>query len=1101
MFKKSFLTLLSAIMLSVAAFAQVTTSTLTGKIVDDQGEEIIGATVVATHEPSGTTYGTVTNFDGRYTIQGMRTGGPYTVEVSYIGYQSVKFTDIMLRLGEVYKLNGYLKISSELLDEVVVVASKSKFSAQKTGATTNISSEQITKLPTINRSITDVARLSPYANGMSFAGGDGRSTNFTIDGANFNNNFGLSPKLPGGGSPISMDAIEEVQVVIAPFDVRQTNFIGGGINAVTKSGTNKFKGTAYSYYYNENMRGNRIDKVDLGDRGQDRRTIYGATLGGPIIKNKLFFFANVEHSKVPMTANSWRASEDGVADPVNFISRCEASDMQKVKDFVKKQYGYDTGSYTSFPADEENTKFLARIDWNINEDHHLAVRVNHTNNTMWRPCNGNSTNAGYRHRGYNRMSEYSMAFANSMYSMDNKVTSLSADLNSHLGDKMSNQLLATYTKIEDIRDTNSSMFPFVDIMAGEKADGSQILEPYMSLGYELFTYNNAVNNKVLTLTDNFTYYLGTHKLTAGASFEHQMANNSYMRNGSGYYRYKSLDDFINMRAPESVCLTYGYDGNLKPAAEVNFNQYGLYLQDEWTPTEDLKISAGIRFDNIAFDNDDLKQNKNIEALDFGGRHIITNQWPKSNIQISPRLGFNWDVFGDKKLTLRGGTGLFTGRLPLVFFTNMPSNAGMVQNVASITTKYDSNGMPSSVDPLLKHFEGPMITDRVKLMEELNKLDKDRFPTSISPENGPIPNSIASVDRDFKMPQVWKSSIAFDYNLPISFPLTLTGEFMYTRNINDVRLENYNMKNPDESWERFKGADNRFIYPKNKYYSDDWADKIRLYDASVLTNTHKGYGWTANVTLKAQPVKNLNLMLAYTHTVMKEISGMPGSNARSAWGGLTTVNGPNMARVQNSQYVVPDRVVASINYRYHKDSYSLFYSGFRPSGGTYVYDGDFNGDGVRGDLMYIPKDDSEINFRDKADREAFWDFVQQDSYLDSHRGQYAEANSVYAPFVHRFDFRWAHDFDIKIGNVDNKFQLSLDIMNVGNLFNSKWGVMKNMSACNWGKILRPAGVDNGTPYFKMNKDRATGEYLSKTFEYNHHQSQCWRMQIGLKYFFN
>lgn len=1088
-------------MLSVAAFAQVTTSTLTGKIVDDQGEEIIGATVVATHEPSGTTYGTVTNFDGRYTIQGMRTGGPYTVEVSYIGYQSVKFTDIMLRLGEMYKLNGYLKVSSELLDEVVVVASKSKFSAQKTGATTNISSDQITKLPTINRSITDVAKLSPYANGMSFAGGDGRSTNFTIDGANFNNNFGLSSKLPGGGSPISMDAIEEVQVVIAPFDVRQTNFIGGGINAVTKSGTNKFKGTAYSYYYNENMRGNRIDKVDLGDRGQDRRTIYGATLGGPIIKNKLFFFANVEHSKVPMTANSWRASEDGVADPVNFISRCKASDMQRVKDFVKKQYGYDTGSYTSFPADEENTKFLARIDWNINEDHHLAVRVNHTNNTMWRPCNGNSTNAGYRHRGYNRMSEYSMAFANSMYSMDNKVTSLSADLNSHLGDKMSNQLLATYTKIEDIRDTNSSMFPFVDILAGENADGSQILEPYMSLGYELFTYNNAVNNKVFTLTDNFTYYLGTHKLTAGASFEHQMANNSYMRNGSGYYRYKSLDDFINMRTPESVCLTYGYDGNLKPAAEVNFNQYGLYLQDEWTPNEDLKISVGIRFDNIAFDDDDLKQNKNIEALDFGGRHIITDKWPKANIQISPRLGFNWDVFGDKKLTLRGGTGLFTGRLPLVFFTNMPSNAGMVQNVTSITTKYDNNGTPVDVDPLLKYFEGPMITDRVKLMEKLNSLDKNKFPTSISPENGPIPNSIASVDRDFKMPQVWKSSIAFDYNLPVSFPLTLTGEFMYTRNINAVRLINYNMKNPDESWERFKGADNRFIYPKNKYYSNDWNEKIRLYDASVLTNTHKGYGWTANVTLKAQPVKNLNLMLAYTHTVMKEISGMPGSNARSAWGGLTTVNGPNMARVQNSQYVVPDRVVASINYRYHKDSYSIFYSGFRPSGGSYVYDGDFNGDGVRGDLMYIPKDDSEINFRDKADRVAFWDFVRQDSYLDSHRGQYAEANSVYAPFVHRFDFRWAHDFDIKVGNVDNKFQISLDIMNVGNLFNSKWGVMKNMSACNWGKILRPAGVDNGTPYFKMNKNRSTGEYLSKTFEYNHHQSQCWRMQIGLKYFFN
>ena len=408
---------------AAAMNAQVTTSAMAGHVSDEQGEDVISALVRVVHQPSGTTYSAITNADGRWAIQGMRVGGPYEVEITYIGYADRTIEDITLQLGETYNINVSLSEDVAELGEVVVTGTRSKFAAEKTGATTNISNSQIMNLPTVSRNISDIARLSPYANGMGFAGGDGRSTNFTLDGANLNNNFGLSSTLPGGGMPISMDALDEVQVVVTPFDVRQTNFIGGGINAVTKSGTNTFKGTAYIYHNNENMHGNRIDDTDLGERGINRNTTYGFTLGGPIVKNKLFFFANAEYAKVPSVINRWRASEDGVADPDNYISRTTVADLQKVRDFMMQRYGYDTGSFTDFPADESNLKLLGRIDWNITDNHRLAVRYNYTKNTAWNAVNGNSSDTGYRLRNMDRLSQYSMSFANSMYSMDNKVSS------------------------------------------------------------------------------------------------------------------------------------------------------------------------------------------------------------------------------------------------------------------------------------------------------------------------------------------------------------------------------------------------------------------------------------------------------------------------------------------------------------------------------------------------------------------------------------------------------------------------------------------------------------------------------------------------------
>ena len=676
---KKIVSFVMALLVSLTVLAQVTTSSLNGRVIDESGEPLYGAVVTAVHTPSGSQYHAIANSDGRYTIEGMRPGSDYEIQFSFLGCQTVTLKDVTLSLGEAYVQNAELKSSNEL-EEVVVVASTSKFTTEKTGASTNISNRQLTSVPMISRSISDVAKISPYANGMSFAGGDGRSTNFTVDGANFNNNFGLSDALPGGGSPISLDAIEEVQVVIAPFDVRQSNFIGGGVNAITKSGTNTFKGSAYTYFQNQDTRGNRINGNDLGARAQESKTIYGFTLGGPIVKNKLFFFVNYEQTMQPGQVIKYRANAGGEANTGN-VSRTTLTDLAAVQKFMSDKYGYDTGSYTDFPADQSNRKILARIDWNIAPGHRLALRYNQTNNVAWNAPNGNSSDTGYRLNGTYRVGNQSMAFANNMYSMENNVRTWSLDYNARFSDRVSNQLLATYSNIEDVRGSKSSQFPHVDIIK-QTPDG--VWQPYMSAGYELFTWNNGVHNKVWTVKDDVTILAGSHKIIAGVNYEHQFANNAYMRNGTGYYRYAWTDevnivDVLN-GTPESFAITYGWNGNLNPNAQVTFNQIGVYAQDEWNISPKFKLTYGIRFDDLMFDEKDIATNKAIIAYDFrDGKKIDTGRWPNNHIQVSPRVGFVWDVKGDKSLKVRGGTGLFQGRLPLVYFTNMPTNAGMVQN--------------------------------------------------------------------------------------------------------------------------------------------------------------------------------------------------------------------------------------------------------------------------------------------------------------------------------------------------------------------------------------------------------------------------------------
>ena len=1104
---KKLLTFFLAMVASITLMAQVTTSSMSGKIVDNQGP-LPGATVIATHVPSGTFYGTTTNSEGRYSLQGMRVGGPYTVEVRFVGYTPSKAENISLKLGETYRRDFMLQSEAIGLGEVVISGEMEK--PISNANSTTISSELITTLPTVNRSIVDVVKVSPYANGMNFAGSDGRSTNFTVDGANFNNNFGLSSSLPGGGTPISVDAIEEIQVVVAPFDVRQSNFVGGGINAITKSGTNQFHGSAYTYYNNQTMRGNMLLGNDLGTRPEESTWTYGATVGGPIVKDKLFFFINAERTEEPSNVIPYRP---GAAD---------AAVLDVVYDKLKNDYGYDAGSYNEYPGGNNNLKLLARIDWNINDNNKLMFRFNKTGNTQWNAPNGNSCDDNFRNRAFDRSSATSFPFSNNMYSMRNDVMSFATELNSRFSTQVSNQFIFTYSDINDVRGTNSSMFPHIDIMSGDadlQANGNFV--PFTSFGYELFSYNNGVKNKVFNATDNVTYYTGNHKITAGLNWERQTASNSYMRNGAGYYRFASVEDFLTGALPLSYCLTVGNNGEANPRGEVTYNQFGLYAQDDWNITDNFKLNFGVRGDGLFFDDSQLMTNNALLEYNMGGNVVNTGKWPTNRVQVSPRVGFTWDATED--LTVRGGTGLFQGRLPLVFFTNMPQNAGMIQSsfvfsgnkpvYDSIAGGYVVNYNPEVEAQLNKLIrpDGTYLTDVDEIINALG------LNTTVTPENGNLAglgSSFNGVDPNFRMPQIWKSMLGIDWNVPVSFPLTFTLEGMFNKTIYGVRLVDWNLKYDmianagDEV--RFNGPDNRVNY---NLLVDEEGNSNYKYGAQnvyVLTNSREGYGYTINAAVNATPCKNLDLYAAYTHTESKEISGMPGSAATSAYSGLYSVDGPTFVTLQRSQYVIPDKVTASVGYMFPSlfdgdgVRVNLFYTAFSAGGNSYFYSNDLNGDGIATDLMYIPNSANDLLWVSDDDKAAFQTLMDNDPYLSSHKGQYAEAYAARSPWAHLLDARIAKTFKKTIGNTTHCFELSANIDNVLNMFNSSWGLYKYSCYGTIGNnAITPLKVDhieNNTPVFSMNK--VDGEYPTSVYTRNDKDkySQCWSLLFGLKYSF-
>jgi hypothetical protein len=1062
-----------------------TTSSMSGNVTDTKGQPLAGATIVATHVPSGTIYGAITDVAGNYSIQNMRVGGPYTLRVSFVGYTSASYSDIILKLGEIYVQNGQLAEMTTTLNEVVVTSglSNSILSSEREGPMTNVSTRELNSLPSITRSITDFTKFTPQSQGNSFGGRDGRFNTITVDGAAFNNNFGLSSNpLPGGeAQPISLDAIEQVSVNVAPYDVRMSQFTGASINAVTRSGDNTFKASVYTYQRPKSFTGNSVDGNDVAGANTRSQQTYGGRIGGPIIKDKLFFFLSGEYEKVSVPGVEWKPSTDGVANSDLKISRTTEADMIAVKNYLMTTYNYDPGKYKDFdPFKNQNHKILARIDWNISANHKFTLRYNDVVGTSDQQTNANSGPPNNL-RNSGRISSQSMAFSNAFYGFKNTVRSITGELNSTFGSKLSNKLLASYTHIQDTRTSPSDPFPFVDIWEG----GDQ----YMSFGYELFSYNNNVVNNTLSFTDNLTINLNKHTITAGISFDRLFFLNSYIREGTSYYRYNSVNDFLTGADPIGFGVTYGYNGNDAPGSKVTFGLGALYAQDEWKVIPNLKVTYGLRVERT-FYFDKMGDNPSISALTFAdGQKIDVSTWPDPAILLSPRLGFNWDVKGDRSLQVRGGTGLFTGLLPFVWFTNQPQASGIIQVPEIGWGPGNANLVGLAFHPDFKAFIAANPT---------------LFPQS--PSTLPSGSSLAQVSKDFKLPQVWRSNVGVDVKLP--WNMVFTGEVMYSKDINAIQQININETAPTGN---MTGPDKRPFWTTG-------TTKIvtTVSNAMQLENTKEGYQYSFTAQLTKNFSKGLSGMFAYTYTMAKDVTSNPGSSAYSAYSSNTAVGSLNDPGLSYSNFATPHKLVGNISYRieyakFFATTLSLVYQGYQTGHWSYTYSNDLNNDGISSDLMYIPKTASEINFADYSgmtaaeEQTAFWNYVNSNKYLSSRKGMYAERFGQLQPWLHRFDAKFLEDIFSNFGtNRKYTLQFSVDMLNIGNLLNDKWGAYTYNPLASYDNVRPLAVVTKGNattePVYRLNAT-SIADFTSKTtLSKSISTSSTWGCLLGFRLIF-
>jgi len=1082
--------------------AQVTTSSITGTVTDTKNEPLAGATVTAIHTPSGTKYATVSKSGGVFNLPGLRAGGPYSVTISSVGFKQQTLDGITLTLGDAYNINAEMVSETVDLSAVVISSTTRRRSAQdRSGASTNISPVQLSTLPTISRSITDYTRITPQSNGTSFAGRDNRMNNVQVDGANLNNNFGLSSDLlPGSGNPISLDAYQEISVNISPYDVKQSGFTGAGISAITKSGTNTFHGSVYGSYRNQNFNGIKVADTKLASPAATSNKIYGVTIGGPIIKNKLFFFLNgeIEKSNTPGVTYTPKGGS-GSGTPTNI----PIDSLKVLSDYLKSKYGFDPGAYDNFPNfTTDNHKILAKIDWNISNAHKLTLKYSDFKNTGYAqptPSGGiNGANSQSSIISYtpstnplftSRFGLNSMGFNNSNYSIVDKVRSGAIELNSNFRGKFSNQFIATLTKISSIKGHDGPTFPFADIIgltAGSKNN-------YMFFGNEPFNgNNNQVINDIYTVTDNFSYYAGKHTLTAGATYEYQKVGNMFMAGSQGYYVYGSLDDFINDRAPKLFSLTYslqeGQDAVF--SANMKIGQLGIYLQDDVNINPRFKLTYGLRVDRPIYPEQPL-ENPAISSMvllnkDFEPTNYTTGKWPKATWYYSPRVGFRWDKDGDKNFILRGGTGLFTGRIPFVYLTNIPSGSGMYQFGALVTSNL--NNFLFNPDP---HAYNPFYN---------TALNPAQFPTKAGTV---APGSFAVTDPKFKFPQVWRTNIAVDQSLGKGWTFTI--EALYTKDFNDPIMRNGNQKAPDTVVNIAPGV-------VRERYSSTNARRLNpaISNAIVLENTNKGGSFALTTLLSKSYSKGFYGSLAYTYTHAVDVSPNPGSQATSTWSGIYTSKTQNDQELAYSQYAVPHRIVATLSYRIEylrhlASTFTFYYEGATQGTYSYIYNGDINNDGNTADLMYIPKDPSEIKFTPmtvngvtytaQQQSDLFFQFIAQDKYLRKHQGQNAERNGAKYPWYNRLDFNFQQDLFNNFGKNRNTLQFNLAVVNFLNLLNKDWGIKKSFIVNN---PLRVASVTNGTPSFQL----ATFNNIpvTNTFTNVNSTTTTWGIQLGLKYIF-
>ncbi|MEO7315491.1 MAG: TonB-dependent receptor [Ginsengibacter sp.] len=1101
-FKKLLPLLIVAILAPFFMNAQVTTSSISGFVKSISGEPLESATVTAIHQPSGTKYVTLSKKDGNYTLPNARVGGPYSVTVDYVGFKPQTIENITLSLGEPSIVDVILSTNESVLSEITI-SGVGRPTVAKTGASTVFNNKQIAALPSISRSISDITRLTPQANGNSFAGRDGRYNNLQVDGANLNNNFGLSTDpLPGGGaSPISIEAFDEISVNIAPFDVRQSGFTGAGLNVITKSGTNTLHGSAYGYYRDQDLTGNRAGKTEL-TRTPSKNKSYGATLGGPIIKDKLFFFVNAEWEDASTpNPNTWIPKGSTATGRESFAP---IDSLNKFRTHLKTKYNYEAGAYDNRPNFvNENRKFLAKLDWNISNKHKLVLKYSDLKASDQSPLNASSVpnGGGFRITDFSvnpavvggsnsrlpnsRNGNQSIAFTNSDYATDHVVQSGTIELNSNFTSKISNQLLLSYTHITDTRTSPGGIFPTIEIFnADGSVDGVSKGSNYMSAGTDPFTRNNDIVNNIAAITNNFSYFAGKHTLTAGVNYEYQKVGNAFMAGSEGYFVYNTLNEFINDKPPAFYAYTYSLvPGQPKVfSADLKIGQLGIYAQDEFNINSNFKLTYGLRVDLPTYLDKPI-ENTAITALKFPNEKgeltsYNTGAWPKAAPLFSPRAGFRWKVPQEKGLTIRGGAGVFTGKIPFVFLTNMPSNSGVYQNGAAFTKASDLASIKFDPNP---------------------DAYISKFPSTVTAE---APRSFVMIDPEFKFPQVFRTNLGVDKQLGNGFMATI--DVLYTKDLNAVKMRNANLKDPSN---KLNGVDNRPFYPSG-------ADKVypNLTEAIVLENTKKGYSFSSTAQISKGFSKGFFGSIAYTYTLATEISPNPGSRANSAWQSIQNVGTPNSEELYLSSYAIPHRVVGNISYKleYAKNlatTISLYYQGSAQGNYSYIIGGDLNKDGNNAsDLMYIYKKGTDVPFVTNgaysiAQQQAAYDqFVSSSPYLSTRKGNYAERNSALTPWYNRIDARLLQDIFVKIGNTKHTIQLSADVINLPNLISSNWGLRDYYTLNN---PLRLKTVDAlGNPTFTWSEVTVNGakKLVDNAFEKNNSFSTTYQVQFGVRYLF-
>jgi hypothetical protein len=1079
-------------------FAQgSTTAALAGTVVDEKGQGLPGASVIAVHEPTGSRYGGSTRADGRYNIVNMRVGGPYKITVSFVGYKNAVQSGIVLTLAQELRQNFKLEVNQSQLEEVKVVASRSSvINSGRTGAATTVSNSSITTLPTLNRSLGDFARLDPRANGLNFAGRNALFNNVTVDGAFFNNAFALSPTIGGqaGASPISVDAIDQFQVLIAPYDVRQGMATGANINVVTKSGTNNWTGSGYYFGTNEGLVGNKIGDA-TSQFGKFNRGQIGARVGGAIIKNKLFIFGSFEQETQTDPGSNFVATRTGT-EPNRSIAKAE--DLDRLKSFLLSKFKYDPGAYENYNREKFSQKANIRLDWNISDKHKLNIKYNYLRSFAdISPSNSGSLSGG------RSPSVNVLPFQGSLYRINNNLDSYIAELNSTFSSSVANNLTVGYTAMRDFRQSpvNDNPFPTVDI-------GNNNLNQMTAFGYEPFSANNILNSDIFQISDNLTIYKGKHVYTLGFAYEANAFKNGFAPNYYGGYQFRSIDDFIKSANGDKTVIPAFYRQQWSnyaefPFAEMKGNTLSFYGQDEITAAKGLKLTFGLRADATSFPSFDEPKYTNsfVPSLTFrDGVKLATNKFPETTVLWSPRFGFNWDVKDDKTTQVRGGLGVFSGRVPYVWLSNQLSNNGVLFGSENLS------------NPTNRPFNA----------------DVNAYRPAVSSTVTPTAYNLAVTDPNFKFSQVFRGNLAVDKQLGDGWIVSVEG--IYTKDINAVYLENVNLPN---STVKAVGADNRVIfYTLGANGLPSTSRNFQIYgnvrgvngpangiattsapnisDAIVIKNTNLGYSYALTATVSKSFDNGLFASLSYTNSDSRSVND-GGSIAQSQWRDRVVSGDPNENVASYSSYMQAHRINAYGSYRLNylnekaSTTFGFTYS-VAPAGRfSYTYSGDMNGDNQFNDLIYVPRSQSDILLRDlgtytAAQQWADLDkYINQDKYLSSRRGQYAERNGAELPWSANFDFKIIQDFYINVAGKKNTLQFTLDVFNFGNYVSPQWGL--NQTPLRAGLLNYVTNdATTGRPVFQFPYRSGTTP-LSDTFQRSFGLGSRWQAQFGVRYIFN